>query len=314
MIYLVHGENLYARDQAVARIADDREVERYGGDEIDESRLVDIFAGASLFAKERTVIIDELSANKAMWALLADRLAQLDDATTVVLCETRLDKRTKAYKALQKHAKVIDCPLWDLRQSRQAEQWLADYTREQGVTLSRQQISQLVARAVRPGLDEQPAIDQSLLATVISQLRHIATVTDETIDTVMAGESHDNVFGLLEAALAGDYRQLEVMIERLKPHQDGHRVMALLSSQGIQLAGLVLARQADVNDANQIASDIGAHPYALRQLASSARRLDQADIMRMIERLAWADERIKRGAKPWPLIATTLSTLKHPAS
>lgn len=313
MIYLLHGENLFARDQALARIVGDGEAERYLGDEIDESRLVDIFAGATLFATERTVLIDDLSGNKSMWALLPDRLQQLDDTTTVVLCETRLDKRTKAYKQLQKHAKVIDCTPWTLRQSRQAEQWLGDYAREHDVTLSQQQITQLVARAVRPGLDDQPVIDQSLLATVVAQLRHAPALTDDVIDTVMAGESHDNVFGLLQAALDGDQQQLDTMIDRLQHHQDGHRVMALLSSQGIQLAGLVLARESGVTNTDQIASDLGAHSYALRQLTGQAARMNRTDAQAVIERLAWADERLKRGAQPWQLIRTILATIKHPA-
>lgn len=313
MIYLLLGENLFARDQALARIIGSGEVERYSGEEIDESRLVDIFAGATLFAAERTVVIDGLSANKALWSLLPDRLASLDDRTTVVLLETRLDRRTKAYRLLQKHAKVVDCSPWTVRQSHQAEKWLAEYALECQLTLTAQQISQLVARSVRPSLDDQPIIDQALLATVVDQLLNAPKVTDEVIDTVMAGETHDNVFGLLEAALAGDHRHLDEMIGRLEHHQDGHRVMALLSSQSIQLAGLVLAREAGVASIDQVASDLGAHPYALRQISGQAKHLDRADARRLVERMAWADERLKRGAKPWQLIVTVLHTIKHPA-
>lgn len=312
MIYLLVGENVFARDENLARIVGDGDVERYGGDEVDESRMVDIFAGATLFASQRTVVIDELSQNKSMWALLPDRIGQLDDATTLVLCETRLDKRTKAYKTLQKRAKVIDCTPWSLRQSRQAEQWLTQYARTHDVKLSPAQVDELVARAVRPGLDDQPMIDQAQLATVVGQLRNVPEVTSDVIDTVMAGESHDNVFGLLDAALAGDQRRLDTMITRLQPHQDGHRVMALLSSQAVQLAGLVLARESGITDTNQIASDIGAHPYALRQLERRASNMSRSDAARLIERLAWADERLKRGAKPWQLIAIALRTIQSP--
>lgn len=310
MIYLLHGENSYKRDAEVARLVGGAQIERYAGDEIDESRLVDIFAGGTLFAAERSVVIYELSANKSAWAALPDWLDKLDDTTTVMLCELRVDKRTKAYKALQRRAKVIDCAPWGLRQTRQAEQWLDDFAREQGVKLSSQQVSQLVARSVRPALDDQPMIDQALLATVVAQLRHAPEVTDDTIDTVMADASHDNVFGLLEAALTGDSRQLRVMIERLEHHQDGHRVMALLSSQAVQLAALVLARAEGVTSTEQVANDIGAHPYAVRQLAPLAQRLDTTAAERVIERLAWADERLKRGAKPWQLIPSVLGSLR----
>ena len=309
MIYLLHGENLYTRDRELARIVGDAEAERYTGDEVDESRLVDIFAGGTLFATERTVVIDELSVNKSIWALLPDWLAKVDDSTSLVLLERRCDKRTKTYKALQKQAKVIDCTPWSPRQSRQAEQWLAEYVAAQDVKLTPQQVAELVSRSIRPGIDDSPMIDQALLATVIGQLQHAPAVTPEVIDTVMAGESYDNVFGLLQAALDGDQGRLDIMIERLQHHQDGHRVMALLSAQGIQLVALVLARASGVTSTEQVASDIGAHPYGLRQLTGQASRLSLADAERLIDRLAWADGRLKRGAKPWQMVEAVLRTV-----
>lgn len=310
MITLLIGENLFKRDAELARIVGDSEVERYTGDEVDESRLVDIFAGATLFATKRVVVVDGLSANKSVWAALPDWLGKLGDETTLVLCELRVDKRTKTYKALQRQAKLADCTSWSLRQTRQAEQWLQQYAGDQGVKLSGAQISEMVARAVRPALDDQPMIDQALLATTVGQLKHSRSVTDDIIDTVMPGRSHDNVFGLLEAALTGNSGQLDSMIEHLKHHQDGHRVMALLTSQGIQLAGLVFARASGVTDSSQVAADIGAHPYALSQLAPLASKLNTDDATKLIDSLAWVDERTKRGGKPWQLIVAVLQDLR----
>lgn len=312
MIYLLHGENLFKRDEELARITDSGEVERYMGSEIDQSRMVDVFAGGSLFSSRRTVVIDGLSANKVMWAMLPGHAEGLDDSTNLVLIENRLDKRTKTYKLLQKQAKLIDCSPWTVRQTREAENWLRDYANARDIKLSPDQVCELVSRAIRQGLDDQPMIDQALLATVVGQLRYAERVDLDVINAVMTAESHDNVFGLLDTALSGDSDRLAVMIERLRHHQDGHRIMALLSSQAIQLSGLVLARSQGAGSTDKVADDLGAHPYALRQLTSQAQQLSAADIERLIERLAWADERLKRGARPWQIITIALQTINHP--
>lgn len=302
------GENGFVRDERIATISQGKTLERYAGHDVDESRLVDILSGMSLFLAERVVLIDELSANKTVWNGLPQWLERADDQTTIIFVETKCDKRTKSYKALQSQATIIECVPWRLRQTRQAETWLAQYAAEQGLALSPQQVRELVARAVRLGIDEQPMIDQLLLATVISQLRHVEQVTGDHIDAVMAGESHDNVFGLLEAALKGHHQQVGQMIDRLRHHQDGHRVLALLRSQSIQLAGLVLASERAV-PIDTVARDLGAHHFALQQLAALAAAMTHDEAADLIERMAWADERMKRGAAPWQMVEATMYAL-----
>lgn len=157
MIYLLVGENLYKRDSELAKLVGSSEVERYAGDEVDQPRLVDIFSGATLFNPSRIVLVDELSANKSVWSELPDWLSKMTEDTTLILTEMRIDKRTKTYKALQKYAKVIDCAPLTLRQSRQAEQWLAKYASDNNVELSNEQVSEMVARAVRPALVVNPS-------------------------------------------------------------------------------------------------------------------------------------------------------------
>lgn len=311
MIYLLVGENVYARERECERIVDSRDNQTRDGDELELHDLPDLLSGQTLFSSEQVIIIRGASNNKAVWEAIGERAGTLDETTTLILLESKVDKRTRAYKTLQKSAKIISCDPWSERDTRTAESWLQSEASARNIPLSGGQIRDMVERAIRPSeLDEKAIIDQQLLATALEQLAGQQQVTDDMIDAVLPPATHENVFALLSASIAGDIGRVQSMVRHLSAHQDGHRTLALLASQATNLAALVLAggRSSDA-----VASDIGAHPYALRQLSGLARQLDRGQVTRIVDALATADERAKSGGEIWSVIETALVTIgsKH---
>lgn len=313
MLYLLTGENLFQRDQELARIAAGRDIERHGGSQLQPERLGEVLAGQSLFTVDSVTRIDDASANKELWDALEAWIERID--SDVVLCEAKPDKRTRTYKLLQKHAEVIVCEYWTDRQTGPAAGWLRGYAEEQGVKLTADHVRGLIARATRPSdLSDKPIIDQQLLASAVEQLRGAESITTELIDTVLAPSVQENVFTLLTSALDGKIAVLQGQLTNLRITQEPHRLLGLLSTQVANLAGLVLA---DGRSAKQVASDLGVNPYALGQLESRARTIDRAQLRQIVEILAEADLRIKRSsAEPWTIIEQALlniaSIRKHP--
>ncbi len=303
MLYVLTGDNLFQRDQEIARIAGGRDIERYEGADLAPERLGEVLAGQTLFATDSVTRIDTPSANKAVWEALESWAERVSG--DVIVVEPKPDKRTRTYKALQQHATVIDCTMWSERQSGKAAIWLRSYSSDRQVSLSSAQIDDVVHRAIRPSDDgKSTVIDQQLLATVIDQLAGAETITDDMIDTVLAPSMHENVFSLFGAALDGDVATVRAKIAHLRVSQEAHMAFGLLGSQATNLAALVLGGD---RTSAEIAKDIGTHPFALSQLERYAAKLSRRDVARIIDTLATADERLKRStAEPWTLLEQAL--------
>ena len=293
------------RDEQIAKLVGDLPVEQLNGGDLTSGSLVDIASGQSLFQTERVVVIDRLSKNTSLWKNLAKTLRSTNDTTTLILVEPKVDKRLATYKWLQKNARIVDCAHLTARQRPAAEKWLAGLASKQGLKIGQSEIKTLVERAIRPDEAGNMIIDQVRLATVVEQLSSAEKIDVDTIDAVMGPPVYENVFGLFESALTGSAESLQKKLATLRHTQDGHRLLGLINSQAINLAALVLAGE---RSASQVASDIGANPYALSQLSSLANRLSRDDAKFIIETLAEADERLKStGSDPWTLIDAALT-------
>lgn len=306
MIYCLVGENSFARRLELKKLIGDAGARQYDGGEMAPADLATALAGQSLFGGDEVVVIDDASGNKPLWDALGAWFEKLDADTTLILCDTKPDKRTKTYKSLQSRAKIITCDFWPERQSGQAEEWLRQYANKREVKLTATVIAEMVQRAIRPStIDDKPIIDQQLLVTAVKQLRDVDEVIDaEVLEGVLPPSLHENVFGLLERAMKGDVTGVQRMVGHLAhAKQDGHQTFGLLASQATNIAALVLAQAPSAT----VAGDIGVNPYALRQLNDLARRCSLEQIRFVVQSLAHADEQLKSGrGDAWELVEKSL--------
>ena len=296
MITVLTGTNSFE----IARVLRDIEAsfgasgERFDGSEIEVRNLPDILMGATLFASKRLVIISDLASNSSVWSVLPEWLARLSDDVQLVLIEPKLDKRTKTYKELQKVADIQTFAAWTERDTVAAETWVKTEAKRQQIELDQKSIRLLVARVGN---------DQWALYHALEKLALLGDVTPEIITRYIDTNPSENVFLLFDAALAGKRTDVAQMLETLKQHEDPYMVFGLLSSQMMQLAALVLADKSSV----EVASDIGAHPFALSKLAPRARNISRTQLERMLAAFADADARIKSGTgEPWLMVERVL--------
>lgn len=297
MIYLLVGENSYKIEQELARLLAGREpVERWSGSELDESRLSDIMRGMSLFAAERTVVIKELSEQKELWERLVQWQADMAADTELVMIEQKIDKRTKTYKELAQHARIIVCDHWTDKQRHEAYEWLRALCKQQGVAISRAQIEDMVARAQIPG--EKPGatyIDQMQLFQAVQALSVLGEVTDEAIAVVLPPAPGQTVFELLEAALARDTAKTGTILAQLHTSLDPYIAFAVIVKQWLQLVSVILAQSQ--------AGSLPIHPYALGKLQNQARLVTRTDARRVSELAADLDAALKHSElTPWDAV------------
>lgn len=295
MITLIIGENAYERDQAVAKIIADTDavVERYHGNEMTQAELAQIAHGISLFNNKKIVIIRDMSQNKDVWDFFGTISQDIASETHIVVVEPKPDKRTKTYKALQKHAQLIDCPPFGERDTGKAAAWIGEHAREIGIQIDRAAPDELVRRI---------GIDQYALA---NELRRLAVMGDITVDTVRRyteTKPHDTAFTLLELALGGDAAAVGAMVRSVRSSNDAYMTLGLLVSQTYALAGLVLA-----GDEPDIAKVLGVHPFVLSKLRRSAQQVSRQELAAIVQHLTEADTQLKTStAEPWLVIESTL--------
>lgn len=296
MITVLTGENSFELKRALDAIVADfgGSVEKVDGVDIDLGRLSDLFAGMTLFAEKRLVVIKQLSDNKQIWEVLPDWFSRVDDDVHLVLVEPKPDKRTKTYKDIKKHADVKEFASWTDRDTFAAESWAVQEAERQGYVLGKDIARVLVGRI---------GVDQWLLSSAIEKFAVLDEVTVDVVEQHVESSPQENVFNLLDAALRSDTKKVVHMIPLLQRTQDPFMTFGLLSGQVFQLAALAASSKPE----SGVAPDIGAHPYALGKLAPHAKKLGLAGVRRIVSIFADTDIKMKStGTDPWLLIEEAL--------
>lgn len=296
MITVLTGENSFELKQALDEIVSgfDGDVERFDGSDLELTRLPELLSGATLFASHRLVVIKSLSDNKSLWDVLPDWLPKVSDETHLVLVEPKPDKRTKTFKDLKKHVNVREFAPWTERDLGKAEVWVAAEAKRLGADLDKKSIRVLVDR-IGP--------DQWTLHQALNKLAVMEQVNQEVIEYIIEAVPSENVFNLLDAALRGDTRKVSQMVQTLSRAQDPYMTFGLLSGQVFQLAALAVSEKSS----GEVASEIGAHPYALGKLSPHAKKLGPSGARKLVKIFADTDTAMKSSATdPWLLIENAL--------
>lgn len=296
MITLLTGENSFEVERALKRIAAafDGRPERIDGSVLELKNIPDLLMGGTLFADKRLVIIKNLSENSSVWTGLVEWIPRISDDISLVLVDSKPDKRTKTYKELQKVAQVESFALWGERDVGQAEKWVSNEAQELGFKLGNDLVRFLVARV---------GVDQWRLYQALEKLSVLETVTKEVIEGAIDANPTENVFNLFEAALRGDITKLRYMLATLELTEDPYRLFGLLSGQAFQLAALTITDKPSAD----VAKDLGAHPFAVSKLVPHVKRMGRGGARKVIDAFAEADSGMKTStADPWLLVERAL--------
>lgn len=298
MIVLIVGENSYVAEQEIRQIRHEfgGDYSRIDGSAIDENQLADLMTGTTLFSQKRVIVIAGASENKTIWDKIGNWADRSSEDTVLIIVEPKPDRRTKTYKNLAKLAKVIRADYWSDRDTRQAQQWLVEHAKRLNVSLSSDQVRNIIDRATHQDLSGKLIIDQYQIHNALMALRGLDNLSDEAIDAVLPANIQENIFGVLETALQGRAEQAIGQIRNLSHTEDAYKFYGLLASQWSQLVGLAVANK----PVTEVASDIGAHPFVLGKLAQYTSRFDLSQLRSQTRLLADLDEQMKNSSiDPW---------------
>ncbi len=296
MIRVLFGDNSFLRRQRLSELVTGADVEYVDGEQIGIGELKDLIGARSLFSSSQLIVIRDLGLNSQVWPVLSD--IKIDDDTTVILDEQKLDKRTKTYKYLQKQAKLEEFKSFDERDYLKAESWLIDRAKKVYSFNLEPAIAKIIVQRL--------GVDMGRLDNVLTQLSLKDKIDEEFIDNFLPIPKSENVFELLNAALNGRSSEVQKIIaysETASGPDGAYMTMGLIVSQVINIRALLLTG----GDSVKVANDFSTSPYALRQLESLAGATSIEEVDRLINALAAADEQMKTTvANPWLLLELAL--------
>lgn len=264
-MYLIVGDNSYRIEQEIAKLAAAAGVnpERLDASVLDRNALADVMRGVSLFSMKRLVVIRDLSEQKDLWDVCGEWASGLSDDTTLVLVESKPDRRTKAYKTLAKQATVIQAPLWTERDRGAAEEWLRHYAQKHHVGLSPKQVSDMALRATASS-ERGSTIDQFQLVHAIAALAHVDQVTDEAIATVLPDATTNVLFDLIGYAANRQQDRVYQGLADLRLNEDPYGVFPMFAAEWSRLVAVAVVDQS--SPAATIATELGIHPFVVQKL------------------------------------------------
>lgn len=175
MITLIFGENAYERDSQLDKLIS-QSFDRYDGLEINTNQLSQIILGVSLFNPSNISVIYNLSENKDLWIFLGENLTDdIISRAEIILIDSKIDKRSKTFKLLQKKANIIECKPLSEKNLSAAKKWLLDFAKSKDIKLLPSAAEEIV---------EKIGTDQYKLKNELDRLSVMGDITSEVVKKV----------------------------------------------------------------------------------------------------------------------------------
>ena len=214
-----------------------------------------------------------------------------------MLVDAKLDKRSKAYKYLQKN---VELEQFSELQPRELASWASDYAKGIGADLSYGDAQYLVDRV---------GAHQQLLSSEIQKLALYANkITRDSIDALTDAMPQSKVFSMLEELFRGNHEKAyELYKDQRAQGEEPHKIMAMITWQLQQLVVAMYAPSRDV----QTLTAAGISPYGAQKLLGLTRTMTKAQLQNYIDELTEIDLQSKTSADIESALAVYFASVAH---
>lgn len=256
------------------------------GSELDASQVREQIGGASLFAAAKILFVrraDELPAPEALAELIPNGLAE----NYLVLEAEKLDKRSKLYKTLEKHAVVQELAKPDRRSLPKLVQELLQ---EQQLRVTPAGVKYLLA-SVEPEPGRLAREIQKL--AVYAQGRELDV---PELKELLFSDQGESVLQFLDSLGERRRQSLRELRDLLRSGEDPNKIFFMIVSQVRHLLTIkALASLGKSSD--EIAKETGRFAWLVAKQKKLAQNFSEAELVNLLHRLHAEDVRIKTGER-----------------
>jgi DNA polymerase-3 subunit delta len=216
-------------------------------------------------------------------------LSNIADGVYLLISAAKLDGRKKLHQEIQKRITVIDCG----KLSRpDLPVWIKQRAEKMSIKLSPVQIGKIGQRLGQ---------DLVRIRTELEKLRTFlgdkSQVSDTDLDSLVPGEPEPDIFGLIDAVADHNPRLgLPRLEDLLNSGENEIKILATVARQFRNITAAFEARQQGLHP-KALAELLGINPYVAEKSFVQSGRFNLVELQKIMERLVWADYRMKTGQR-----------------
>lgn len=293
-VYLLTGEENYyidvASDYFEGNIIDEgfRDFDQtvLYGREVHMDTVVGYAKQFPMLSPRKLVLVKEAQDIDAReWDTLAAYLEHPLEQTILVFCfrHKKLDKRTKAYKAISSKGCVMECnKLYD----NQIPEWIANYVNQHGFS-----ITQKAAILVAESLGNDLCKIANELSKVFISLQPGETINESTTERHIGISKDYNIFELQSAIGMRDVVKCNRIVNHFAANPKDNPIQMILPNLYSFFIKIMIYHQ--LADKSQAASAMKVNPYFVKDYAAASQRYSLGKLASCIGYLNEADLRSK---------------------
>ena len=308
-IYLLHGEEEFAKDRAVEALMEGvpEAVRAFNVDLLDNpdsTQLINAALTMPMMSERRMIVVREpkaLLSNESDAKKTIAFLPDIPSTTTIALVQRgKADARKALYKAIDKQGGIA---LFDFYSETEAARWAVQRAGAQGVQLASGDAATLVMMT---------GGDLSALADELDKLCDFAgkqgMITVEMMRQSVHMHVEYTVFTMLEHFLAGRISQGMVQLAAAIEEDGVGAAMQLSAFFASRFRAMLLAarRLAEGKSMPAVVKEIGGSPYAAKKSIQAAQRFAVGELEEALLLLSDADMAMKSGMPPETALSDAL--------
>lgn len=292
--YLFYGEEAYLKKQYAKKLRDAVVPENdtmnetvFRENKIDVKELLSICSTMPFFAERRFVyVVDSGFFEKAPEELLKG-LQEIPDTTCLLFSETKVDKRGKLYKFINKSGYAAEFTLPD---ANTLKQWVLSKIKKEGKKITRQDLEHLMSLLPEDMNRINLELEKLFCYTLDKEI-----LTTREIDAILCRQLENQIFEMISSISAGkEKKAIERYYELLELKEAPLKILALLVREFRILYDTKTASMQGV-PSKEIASKLHMNPYIIKKYVQSCTGFELRKLGAALKKCADTEERIKTG-------------------
>jgi len=296
MIYFIYGEDSYRSKRKLQEIISGyKEVHKSGLNlvyiDATEKSFKDFYSNLktnSMFAEKKLIVLKNVFADERFQEDFLDNIKSLEDLKDIIIvCEDNMpDKRTKAFKALQKDTK---CQEFNFLKPAMLKKWVAGEFANKKAKINSDALDLLVS-FVRSDLWRMENEINKL-----SNYKKNSVVKKEDVELLVRPAVDNDIFKTIDALASKNKKQALYLLH--KHLDDGDAPLKLLSMIAYQFRTLLVIKE--MQDKGEpygaMAKKSGLHPFAVQKNYYLCNQFSIEQLKKIYQKIFQIDSNIKTG-------------------
>lgn len=258
--------------------------------ELEPENFISNLETPSFFGDTRVIYLEELEdAATGLEEALLKGLSHLARGVYLFISAAKMDGRKKLHHEIQSRVVVVDCKKLE---PADLPVWIRQRSEKMGLKLSPKQAGLLGQRLGN---------DLLRIRTELEKIRTFAgkatQISDQDLENLVPASLEPDIFGLIDAVAQRNPRAgLPRLEDLLNLGENETKILATIAKQFRNITAALEAKSRGLNS-RELAGYLGINPYVADKSFSQATGFTLAELQKILDRLVWADYRIKTGQR-----------------